>query len=105
MADSPEKAAEDAAKTNEELAAELARLREQLKTVTETLAQLGSDKAEEARGHYRDALKSGQDMFDDLGEQAGELETQLTDAIRDKPLVAVASALGVGFVIALLTRR
>ena len=43
-------------------------------------------------------------MVEEAQDQAGEYEQQLKDTIREKPLTAVATALGVGFVLALLTR-
>jgi ElaB/YqjD/DUF883 family membrane-anchored ribosome-binding protein len=50
-------------------------------------------------------MRSGQHIVDDLGEQVNAYEGQLVEAIRERPLTAVAGAIGVGFLIALLSRR
>ena len=40
-----------------------------------------------------------------LKDQATAFEKQITDTIRERPLTSVAGAIGVGFLIALLSRR
>ncbi len=53
----------------------------------------------------RHLRRQGQGMLDEAQSQAGAMEKQLTDTIREKPLTAVASAMGIGFILALLTRH
>ena len=118
MADTPDtapvrirKAASNARsrKSTEQLEDQVARLQDDLKSITTTLARLGNQKVSEVRGtaedQYKSLVKSGQHVVDDLGDQAGALEDQLKQSIREKPLTAVATAIGIGFVIALLTQR
>lgn len=58
-----------------------------------------------AKDEVRHLQRQGQDVIEDVQEQAGALEKQLKDTIREKPLTAVASAVGIGFILALLSRR
>jgi ElaB/YqjD/DUF883 family membrane-anchored ribosome-binding protein len=97
------------AKTREqELEAQVAQLQSDLKSITETLRKLTGEKAGEVRdiaeAEFRHLKRRGKHMVEDAQDQAGEYEKQLKDTISEKPLTAVATALGVGFVLALLTR-
>jgi ElaB/YqjD/DUF883 family membrane-anchored ribosome-binding protein len=97
------------AKTREqELEAQVAQLQSDLKSITETLRKLTGEKAGEVRdiaeAEFSHLKRRGKHMVEDAQDQAGEYEKQLKDTIREKPLTAVATALGVGFVLALLTR-
>jgi ElaB/YqjD/DUF883 family membrane-anchored ribosome-binding protein len=73
------------------------------------LARLSNDKVSEvrevAKGEVRQLQRQGQHVIDDVQEQASVMEKQLKDTIREKPLTAVASAVGIGFILALLSRR
>lgn len=93
----------------EQLEAQVAQLQDDLKAITETLRKLTGEKAEDvktlAKAEFRQLKRRGQDMVEEAQDQAGEYEDQLKQAIREKPLTAVASALGIGFVLALLTRN
>jgi ElaB/YqjD/DUF883 family membrane-anchored ribosome-binding protein len=97
------------AKTREqELEEQVAQLQSDLKSITETLRKLTGEKAGEVRNiaeaEFQHLKRRGQHMVEEAQDQAGEYEQQLKDTIREKPLTAVATALGVGFVLALLTR-
>lgn len=93
----------------EQLEAQIAQLQADLKGIAATLAKLSSDKVNEvkdaARSEARHIQRQGQNVLDDVQDQAVELEQQLKDRIREKPLTAVASAMGIGFILALLSRR
>lgn len=96
-------------KTREqELEAQVAQLQDDLKSIGETLRKLTGEKAGEVRdiaeSEFRHLKRRGRHMVEEAQDQAGEYEQQLKDTIREKPLTAVATALGVGFVLALLTR-
>jgi ElaB/YqjD/DUF883 family membrane-anchored ribosome-binding protein len=92
-----------------QLEEQIAQLQADLKGIAATLAKLSSDKVNEAKqlakGEAQNLQLKGQYMLEDVQDQAGELEQQLKDRIREKPLTAVASAVGVGFILALLSRR
>lgn len=101
-----------AAKTisrEQELEAQVAQLQSDLKAITETLSKLTGEKVGEARQiastEFKQLQRQGQKMIGEAQDQVGEVEKQLKDTIREKPLTAVAAALGAGFVLALLTRH
>ena len=58
-----------------------------------------------AKSEARHLQRQGQNVIEDVQDQAGAFEQQLKDTIREKPLTAVASAIGIGFVLALLSRH
>ena len=58
-----------------------------------------------AKGQARNLQHQGQQVVDEVQDQASAMEQQLKDTIRDKPLTAVASAVGIGFLLALLMRH
>lgn len=93
----------------EQLEDQVAQLQADLKAIAATLAKLSSEKVNEVRTVAKDEVRhlqrQGQDVIEDVQEQAGALEKQLKDTIREKPLTAVASAVGIGFILALLSRR
>ncbi len=88
---------------------QIAQLQDDLKGIAATLARLSSEKVNEvrdvAKSEARHLKNQGQHVIDDVQEQAGALEQQLKDTIREKPLTAVASAVGIGFILALLSRH
>ncbi|MBE7732499.1 DUF883 domain-containing protein [Devosia sp. CC-YST696] len=100
----------DASKSREqELEAQVSQLQDDLKSITETLSKLTGEKVGEAKAIAKSELKQikrkGEEMLSDAQDQAEQVEKQLKDTIRDKPLTAVATAAGIGFVLALLTRH
>ncbi|ODT66957.1 MAG: hypothetical protein ABS75_25600 [Pelagibacterium sp. SCN 63-23] len=101
-----------AAKTisrEQELEAQVAQLQSDLKAITETLSKLTGEKVGEARQiastEFKHLQRQGQKMIGEAQDQVGEVEKQLKDTIREKPLTAVTAALGAGFVLALLMRH
>jgi ElaB/YqjD/DUF883 family membrane-anchored ribosome-binding protein len=110
QAAAPERrAARRPARTQENLEAQVSRLQEDIKAIGASLAKLSDQKVAQARStaktQYRSLVKSGQSVVDDLSEQVEAYEGQLVEAIREKPLTAVAGAIGIGFLIAVLSRR
>jgi ElaB/YqjD/DUF883 family membrane-anchored ribosome-binding protein len=97
------------AHTEDRLEEQISRLQDEIKAIGSSLAKLTDEKVQEARGtakaQYRSAVKSGRSVVDELSEQVNSYEGQLVEAIRERPLTAVAGAVGVGFLIALLSRR
>lgn len=92
----------------EELEDQVSQLQSDLKAISKTLSKLTGEKVDEAKDYasaeFRQLKRRGQHLLDDAQDQAGEVEQQLKDTIREKPLTAVATAVGIGFVLALLTR-
>lgn len=107
----PAKGAASIAATSreQELEAQVAQLQADLKDISNTLRKLTGEKASEVRGmaeaELRHLQRRGQHLIEEAQDQAGEMEKQLKDTIREKPLTAVATALGVGFVLALISRH
>lgn len=97
------------AKREEHIEEMVNRLQDDIKAIAATLARMGNEKVsnakETAKSEANKVVAQGQQMVDDLSGQAGELERQLKDTIRERPLTALASAVGIGFVLALLARR
>jgi len=93
----------------ESLEDQVAKLQDDIKAIGASLTKLSDDKVAEARSNakaqYKSLVKSGRHVVDDLGDQMNAYEGQITDAIRERPLTAVAGAIGIGFLIALLSRR
>jgi len=93
----------------EQLEDQIAQLQSDLKGIAATLAKLSSAKVDEvknvAKSEAANLQRQGQHVVEDVQDQVGELEQQLKDKIREKPLTAVASAIGIGFILALLSRR
>lgn len=92
----------------DDLEAQVARLQTDLKSIASTLATMADDKVSEARGvarnEVRNLVRSGQQAVDGVQDEFGQMEKQIKDAIREKPLTAVAGAIAMGFVLALVTR-
>ncbi|WP_052726688.1 DUF883 family protein [Devosia epidermidihirudinis] len=93
----------------QQLEDQISQLQADLKGIASTLAKLSSAKVDEvknvAKSEAANLQRQGQNVIEEVQDQAGELEKQLKDKIREKPLTAVASAIGIGFILALLSRR
>lgn len=94
---------------DEPIEAQVARLQDDIKAIAASLARLSGDKVSEvrdtARHEYRQLVRSGQQVVEGINDQASVMERQLKDVIREKPFTAVASALGIGYLLAILSRR
>lgn len=88
---------------------QVAQLQDDIKAIAATLARLSNEKVSEARNvaksEVRNLQRQGQHVVEDVQDQASAMEKQLKDTIREKPLTAVASAVGIGFILALLSRH
>lgn len=93
----------------EQLEEQIGQLQNDLKSIADTLTKLTGDKIHEARDvastEARSLQRRAQHAIDDAQDQVGELEDQLKQTIRRKPLTSVASAVGIGFLLALLSRH
>lgn len=96
-------------KSPQDLEAEIARLREDVLRLSKQLAATG----EHSLSTVKRAANEGAEQLRATGEaavgairaNAGDIEHQLSEAVREKPITALALAAGVGFFFALLTRR
>jgi ElaB/YqjD/DUF883 family membrane-anchored ribosome-binding protein len=93
---------------DEALDEQVARLQEDLKSIAATIAAMADDRATEARGvakgQVRNLVRTGQQAVGTVQDEFSEMEKQIKDTIRAKPLTAVAGAIAIGFCLALLTR-
>lgn len=87
---------------------QIARLQEDIKGIASSIAGMAEDKITDARGMAKreteNLVRGGQHAVEGVTDEFGHLEKQLKDAIRDKPLTAVAGAVALGFLLAIVTR-
>ena len=97
-----------AASREDDLAAQVQQLQNDLKSIASTLASLAEDKVNDAQSiakrEVKNAAKAGQHALEDVQDEFGQLEKQIKDTIREKPLTAVAGAIALGFVLAVVSR-
>ena len=100
---------DDARAAPADLEAEVARLREDVARLTEQLSRTGEHTLSAARRAASEGAEQlrvkGEAAVDALKSNAGDLERQVTDAVREKPITSLAIAAGIGFFFALLSRR
>ena len=87
---------------------QVAQLQADLKSITSTLGRMGQTGASELKANASaradDLTARGQSALDYAQDEFGAVEKQIKDAIREKPLTAVAGAIALGFVLAVITR-
>jgi ElaB/YqjD/DUF883 family membrane-anchored ribosome-binding protein len=86
----------------EQLKAEIAKLTKQLQATGEQSIGTARRAAAESVGQLR---AQGEAALEKMRSSAGDLESQLEESVREKPLTALGIAVGVGFLLALMTRR
>ncbi len=95
--------------TPADLEAEIARLKEDINRLTSQLSATGEHSVSAAKRAASEGAEQvrikGEAAMDALKTNADDMERQLTEAVREKPITALAIAAGVGFFFALLTRR
>jgi ElaB/YqjD/DUF883 family membrane-anchored ribosome-binding protein len=97
-----------AAVNDDDLSAQVEQLQSDLKSIAATLASLAENKVNEAQSvakrEARHLANAGQRAVEDAQDEFGQLEKQIKDTIREKPLTAVAGAIALGFVLAVVSR-
>jgi ElaB/YqjD/DUF883 family membrane-anchored ribosome-binding protein len=95
-------------KHDDDLAAQVAQLQADLKSITKTLQTMAGTGVDDAQGlalHGAEKLVAkGSKAMHDVQDEFTEVEKQLKDTIRERPLTAVAGALALGFLLAALSR-
>jgi ElaB/YqjD/DUF883 family membrane-anchored ribosome-binding protein len=95
--------------TERSLEADIRQLQKDVAKLTEQLTKTGRhsyDTARKAAAVGVDQLKSqGESAYEDLRTGAENIEAQISDTVREKPMTSLAIAAGVGFLFALLSRR
>ena len=93
---------------DDDLSAQVQQLQDDLKTIAATLATMAEDKVGEARSmakrEARNLASAGAQAVEDAQDEFGQLEKQIKDTIREKPLTAVAGAIALGFILAVVSR-
>ena len=99
----------DARETTENLAADVARLRDDVRKLTEQIQALGEQSmrtAKRAATEKVEQLKAqGEAAMSELRGNAEELEEQLVARVREKPITSLAMAAGLGYLFATIMRR
>lgn len=99
----------DMQETKRSLEDDIALLRADLAKLAEQFSKAGQTSYEAARRAAKqgaEQLKSqGEAALDDFKVGAENIEAQLSQAVREKPVTSLAVAAGVGFLFALLARR
>ncbi|MEO4000665.1 hypothetical protein [Mesorhizobium sp. CAU 1732] len=98
-----------AARSPEDLEAEIDRLRDDVAKLTEQLTRTGEHSVSAAKRAASEGAEQlrvrGEAAVGVIKQNADDLEQQLTETVREKPITSLAIAAGVGFFLALLSRR
>lgn len=88
---------------------DIAELRAEIAALAKQIAALGEKSvhtAKRAAAEGVEQLRSqGEARLADLSEKADDIEAQITQTVRDKPVTSLAIAAGLGFLFALIVRR
>lgn len=95
--------------TPQDLEIEIKKLRAEMAKLAEQIAKTGDTSYSAARRvaseGYEQAKAQGEATINDIKAQARDVEEQLTETVREKPITSLAIAAGVGFLFAVLMRR
>ncbi len=95
-------------KRDEALEDQIDRLQDDLKSIGATIQRMADSRVADARGYaereVENIVRTGEQAVSGVQDEFGEVEKQIKDTIRAKPLTAVAGAVAIGFVLALLSR-
>ena len=95
------------AKTDD-LEAQVAQLQNDIRSITRSIASMGEHRVDQVRSAAKsqasNLFQRGQEAFSGAQDEFGEVEKQIKDTIRAKPLTAVAGAVALGFLIAMISR-
>jgi ElaB/YqjD/DUF883 family membrane-anchored ribosome-binding protein len=101
-------AAASSASREDELGEQISQLQADMKAIAQTLAGLAEDKVSEAQSvakrEVKNVAKAGQNAIEDAQDEFNQLERQIKDTIREKPLTAVAGAIALGYILAVVSR-
>jgi ElaB/YqjD/DUF883 family membrane-anchored ribosome-binding protein len=93
----------------QDIAADIAKLREDITKLANDIAELGKQSmntAKRAAAEGVDQLRAqGEAGMEGLRANAEDVQDQLAQTVREKPITSLAIAAGIGFLFALMTRR
>lgn len=108
MATAAGKTANDA-RANADLEADIRQLKADIDKLTKQLAKTGEHGYGTARRAATEGVEQlraqGEAAFDSLRSNAKDIEAQMMASVREKPVMSLAIAAGVGFLFALIARR
>lgn len=91
-----------------DLEAQVQQLQDDIKNIASTLAGLAEQKVDEAQSvakrEFKHLKAQGKSAVEDAQDEFGQIEKQIKDTIREKPLTAVAGAIALGFLLAVVSR-
>ena len=92
----------------DDLEAQVEQLQADIKSITHTLSRMGELSVDEVKSRARtqaaNLVDRGKSAVSEAQDEFSQIEKQIKDTIRDKPLTAVAGAIALGFVLAVVTR-
>ena len=95
-------------RSDDDIEAQVSQLQDDLRAITRTLGRMGESRVDQVRNAAQEQASSlfqrGQEAVSGVQDEFGEMEKQIKDTIRAKPLTAVAGAVALGFLMALITR-
>ena len=95
-------------RSDEDLEKQIDRLQADIKAIATSVSHIAERKVgqaqDRAESEVSNLMKTGQHAVEAVQDEFGDMERQLKDTIRRKPLTAVAGAVALGFVLALISR-
>lgn len=93
----------------QDLEAEIAKLRAEMAALADQIGKTRDSSVSAARKAASEGLEQmkvqGEAAMEDFKANARDVEQQLTETVREKPITSLAIAAGVGFLFAVLMRR
>lgn len=94
---------ENGEETSNDLNAEIAALREDIASITATLGDVVKNRAEEARDEAvrlgKKMEKKGEEALESVQDSFEAAESDLKEAIRERPISSVLIAAGIGYIL------
>ena len=102
-------AQEAAGNDTQALKSQLEAIKGDVAQLTELLGEIGLRRKDEtldaAKARYKDLRAKGEAQYDDAQRYLSEQTDQAVEAVRRQPLTALGIAVGIGFVVGLISRR
>lgn len=93
----------------ENLEEQIGKLQEDLKAIAATVTKLAERRVAAVRGsaehEVQNLLHSGQNTVEEWQDDFEDIQKQMKQTIRQRPLTAVVGAVAIGYLVALLTRH
>ncbi|MGU3576886.1 YqjD family protein [Brucellaceae bacterium C25G] len=94
--------------SSSELQEQIAQLKQDISAIAATISQLGQQKIRDAKRDvsqaYGEAIENSGTTINELKSCAQSIEDQLLETVRERPIASLATAVGVGYLLAILRR-